>query len=168
MAWVDQKNGLVADTVYCDNELVAKDVAFKLPEITFATAESQAMGAMETPLIGLVEAMEATFTKIGIDLGLVKASTPEKHNYEIRYVQNNISGDGASAPVWCKAFITGVPKGVPAVEGEVGSGSEHEIALAVYRYQLYVNGEELICVDKLNSICRINGKDYFSEIAKHL
>ena len=77
MAWVDQKNGLVADTVYCDNELVAKDVAFKLPEITFATAESQAMGAMETPLIGLVEAMEATFTKIGTDLGLVKASTPE-------------------------------------------------------------------------------------------
>ena len=68
----------------------------------------------------------------------------------------------------CKAFITGVPKGVPAVEGEVGSGSEHEIALAVYRYQLYVNGEELLCVDKLNSICRINGKDYFSEIAKHL
>ena len=151
MAWVDQKNGLVADTVYCDNELVAKDVAFKLPEIAFATAESQAMGAMETPLIGLV-----------------KASTPEKHNYEIRYVQNNISGDGASAPVGCKAFITGVPKGVPAVEGEVGSGSEHEIALAVYRYQLYVNGEELLCVDKLNSICRINGKDYFSEIAKHL
>ena len=151
MAWVDQKNGLVADTVYCDNELVAKDVAFKLPEITFATAESQAMGAMETPLIGLVEAMEATFTKIGTDLGLVKASTPEKHNYEIRYVQNNISGEGG-----------------PAVEGEVGSGSEHEIALAVYRYQLYVNGEELLCVDKLNSICRINGKDYFSEIAKHL
>ena len=50
MAWVDQKNGLVADTVYCDNELVAKDVAFKLPEITFATAESQAMGRTETEL----------------------------------------------------------------------------------------------------------------------
>lgn len=168
MAWVDQKNGLVADTVYCDNELVAKDVAFKLPEITFATAESQAMGAMETPLPGLVEAMESTFTKIGTDLGLVKAATPEKHNFEIRFVHNSIAGDGTSTPEGCKAFITGVPKGIPAVEGEVGSGSEHEIAIAVYRYQLYVNGEELLCIDKLNSICRINGKDYFSEIAKHL
>lgn len=166
--WVDQKNAIVADTVYCDNTLAAKNVSVTLPEITFSTAEISAMGTIELPLVGLIDAMEASITKVGTDLGLIKMLTPEKHSIEVRYVQNNISADGTSTPEGCKAFLTGVPKSIPGISIEVGSASENEVSIAVTRYQLFANGEELLCIDKLNSICRINGKDYFADIAQYL
>ena len=42
--WVDIKGPVVADTVYSDNMLVAKDTSFTLPGIEFLTADVQAMG----------------------------------------------------------------------------------------------------------------------------
>lgn len=166
--WVDQKNAIVADAVYCDNVLAAKNVSVTLPEITFTTAEISAMGTVELPLVGLIDAMEASITKVGADLGLISMLTPEKHNYEIRYVQNSIGATGNATPEGCKAFLTAIPKSIPGIGVEVGSASENELTLAVTRYQLYVNGEELLCIDKLNSICRIKGKDYFADIAQYL
>lgn len=56
--WLDIKGPVVADTVYADSTLVAKDVAFTLPGIEFLTADVQAMGNMTVPLIGLLENME--------------------------------------------------------------------------------------------------------------
>lgn len=44
--WLDIKGPVVADTVYADNQLVAKDTAFTLPGIEFLTADVQAMGNM--------------------------------------------------------------------------------------------------------------------------
>ena len=68
--WLDIKGPVVADTVYADSTLVAKDVAFTLPGIEFLTADVQAMGNMTVPLIGLLENMELSITKIGVDNGL--------------------------------------------------------------------------------------------------
>lgn len=166
--WVDQQNAVLADTVYCDNVLAAKNVTVNLPEITFATSEINTMGTTELPLVGLVEAMEATLSKIGADSQLIAMSTPQKHNYECRFVQNSIGADGTATAKGCKAFITGIPKSVPGIAVEVGSATEGEIPIAVTRYQLYVDGEEMLCVDKLNSICRIKGKDYYAEIMAYL
>ena len=50
--WLDIKGPVVADTVYADSTLVAKDVAFTLPGIEFLTADVQAMGNMTVPQIG--------------------------------------------------------------------------------------------------------------------
>ena len=58
---MDIKGPILADTLYCDGWLVGRDVEFTLPDITFKTAEIQAMGTMVAPLIGLVENM-AYFT----------------------------------------------------------------------------------------------------------
>jgi len=68
--WLDIKGAVVADTVYADNVLVAKDVSFTLPGIEFVTADVQAMGNMTVPLVGLLENMELAITKIGVDMGV--------------------------------------------------------------------------------------------------
>ena len=73
--WVDIKGPVVADTVYSDNVLVAKDTSFTLPGIEFLTADVQAMGTMTVPLIGLLENMELSDTKIGVDNGLSRLNT---------------------------------------------------------------------------------------------
>ena len=122
--WLDIKGPVVADTVYADSTLVAKDVAFTLPGIEFLTADVQAMGNMTVPLIGLLENMELSITKIGVDNGLRRMN---------RLV-------------------------------EVGSATEAENTYNVTRLQIYANGVEICCVDRLAQILRINGEDYMSQI----
>ena len=46
MAWMDIKGAVVADTVYCDGALCAKDVSFTLPGLSFLSADVQALGNM--------------------------------------------------------------------------------------------------------------------------
>ena len=168
MAQQDKKNAVLADTCYCDDKLAAQDVSVTLPAVNFLTTEVNAMGSMDVVLAGLVEAMEATITKVGIDLGLGRMLTPTKHSYEFRWAQNVLKSDGTSAPEGCKAFITGVPKGIPGFGLEVGSNIEGDVALSVSRYQLYVNGKEICLIDKVAQICRINGVDYYKKVASFL
>ena len=164
MAWMDKKNAVVADTCYCDNKLVAQDVSLTLPAVTFMTTEVNAMGTMEVVLAGMIEAMETAITKIGIDTGLGKMLTPVKHSYEFRWVQNVLKSNGDTKPEGCKAFITGVPKGIPSAGVELGSPIENEVPIATSRYQLFVGGKEICCIDRINGICRINGTDYYKKI----
>ncbi len=165
---LDNRNAVLADTVYCDNKRVAQDVAVNLPAVNFLTTEVNAMGTMDVVLVGLIEAMEASVTKIGVDEGLGDLLTPEKHNFEFRWAQNVLKSDGTTKAEGCKAFLTGVSKGIPAVAVEPTSNIENEVTLAITRYQLYANGEEILCIDRLSQICRIRGKDYWSTISSML
>ena len=166
--WMDKKNAVLADTCYCDNQLAAQDVSVTLPAVTFLASEVKAMGNMDVVLSGMIEAMEAAITKIGIDAGLSRMLTPEKHNFEFRWAQNSLKADGNTVAEGCKAFVTGTPKGIPGLGVEVGSNTEGEVAISVTRYQLFCNGVEICCIDRLSQICRINGVDYYSKIASLL
>ena len=146
--WVDIKGPVVADTVYSDNVLVAKDTSFTLPGIEFLTADVQAMGTMTVPLIGLLENMELSVTKIGVDNGLSRL--------------NRL--DGSQSTEGCKAFVRTLPSNIPEIGVEVGNATEIETTYNVTRLQIYANGVEVLCVDRLNQILRVNGKDYYQSI----
>ena len=162
--WLDINSAVVADTVYDGGTLVAKDTSFTLPGIEFMTADVQAMGNMSVPLIGLLEDMELSITKIGMDKGLSRLNKLEKHNLEFRWVQNIVKSDGSQSVEGCKAFVRTMPGTLPETGVEIGSASEHEITHKVTRMQIYVGGEEFICVDRLSQILRVEGKDYMSGI----
>ena len=162
--WLDIKGPVVADTVYADNVLVAKDVAFTLPGIEFTTADVQAMGNMTVPLVGLLENMELAITKVGIDKGLSRMNRLEKQNFEFRWVQNVVKSDGSTSVEGCKAFVRTMPGSIPETGVEIGSAPESENTYNVTRMQIYAAGVEILCVDRLSQILRINGKDYMSKI----
>lgn len=166
--WLDLKGPVVADTVYADGTLVAKDVTFTLPGLEFLTADVQAMGNLTVPLIGLLENMETAITKIGMDNGLRRLNRLEKQNLEFRWVQNVVKSDGSQGVEGCKAFVRTMPSTTPEIEVEVGSAPEAEITYNTTRVQIYVNGVELLCVDRLASVLRVAGKDYMSPITKLL
>lgn len=161
--WLDIKGAVVADTVYAGGKLVAKDVAFTLPGIEFLTADVQAMGNMSVPLIGLLENMELTITKIGIDQGLSKLNRLEKQNLEFRWVQNVVKADGSTAVEGCKAFVRTMPGNLPELGVEVGSATEAESTFNVTRQQVYANGKEILLVDRLSQILKVDGKDYMKK-----
>ena len=139
--WIDQKNAVIADSVYADNKLVARDVAVTLPEITFMTAEAQAMGTMNVPIVGMIEDMTASITKTGIDKELLGLLSPGKHNFEVRFVQNSMSADGTASPEGCKAFLSGTNGTIPGISLAPGSEPETAISNKVTRNQRYINDE---------------------------
>lgn len=165
------KNAAVeANTVYVDNELVARDVSVTLPEVTNVMTTIQSMGETSIPAIGLIEDMEAAITKDGIDKNkLPKMITPKVKNIEVRWVQDMVSDNGAISQVGCKAFLRCYPKTImPGIGLEIGSNSESELSYAVNRYRLVVDGKEVLVVDKLARILKVNGKGYAKSINKLL
>ena len=111
--WLDLKGAVVADTVYDSGVLTAKDTSFTLPAISQMTADLNAMGTMTVPIVGLLENMELSITKIGEDKGLGKMSKLDKHSFEFRWVQNVVKADGSTSPEGCKAFVRTFQKSDP-------------------------------------------------------
>ena len=162
--WLDLKGPILADTVYVDGKLVAKDVTVTLPGVTPVTADFRAMGTMNMPILGQIEAMEAAITKIGIDLGLRTLVKLESKTIEFRWAQDVKTSDGSTKTEGCKAFIRAMPKTIPGLSVDPGSASENELTFAVSRYQLFVDGAEFWLIDQLNQIMRIDGVDYCKTI----
>lgn len=151
---------VVGSTVYCENALVARDVNFTLSEITPVVAELQATGSLSLPIWALLEALETTITKIGIDEGLGRLIKPNMKPLEFRWVQTLTDANGVTRNVGCKAFIKGIPANIPAISVAMGEPIEGEIRIATVRQALFVDGEEYLLIDKLAGKVRIGGVDY--------
>lgn len=149
-----------ADTVYDGGQLVARDVAVTLPEVAAVTYDIQAMGTMTMPDWSRVAHMETAVTKIGVDKGLASMSKPGVKNLEFRGVQPVTDANGNVKNVGVKAFIKGYSNKIPSIGVSVGDPSEGELTYATTRYQLFVDGQEMWCIDRLAGICRIAGKEY--------
>lgn len=165
---MDKHSAVIADTMLINKKKAAEDVAFELPTIALQTADIQAMGTLSMPLVGLLDDMALTITKIGVDTGFAEMAKLEKMEMEFRWVQDKISTSGEVSHQGCKAFLNVIPQEIPGVSVELGSASELGLTYTVTRYQLFVNGAEIILVDRLNQILRVNGKDYMGDIKKLL
>lgn len=149
-----------ADTVYCDDVLVARDVSVTLPEVAATTFDIQAMGNMSLPDWSRLENMETAITKIGVDKGLSRMAKPGVKHLEFRGVQLVTEANGTTRKASVKAFITGQSTKIPGIGVSVGSASENEITYTTSRFQLFVDGEEMWCIDRLAGVCRIDGEEY--------
>lgn len=155
---------VVANSVYSDSKLVARDVAITLPEVAPLTADLAAMGTFTVPIWQLIGHMETAVTKIGADLGLRTLIKPDMKPLEFRWAQTVTDAAGVTKNVGCKAFIRGIPNKIPGIGLAVGETSESEVTIATTRYALYVDGQEFFLIDRLAGIVRINGVDYAGEI----
>ncbi len=168
MTNLDIKGTILGTSVYVDNKPVAEDVSITLPEVTPKTQTFNSMGEIEIPL-PIIEKMEATINKVGMDNGLANLLIPEKRIFEVRWAQSVIKKDGTQDLEGAKAFITGTPKKIfPGGDIAPGENWEGGIPISVTRYQVYVNGKELILVDQVKKILKINGKDYAKSLTSLL
>lgn len=164
MSGLKIKGAVVGATAYSSGELVAKDVSITLPAVTPLTYSFNAGGATDMPIHGLTEAMEATITKIGVDLGLLALIKPGVLDIEVRWVQESIDNNGNKTVEGCRAYLKGHSKGAPGITVTVGEGTENPVAIAVTRYRLVVNGKEHLLIDKLKDIYKINGENIMSKV----
>lgn len=153
---------VVASTVYVENQLAARDVSISLPEVAAVMVDVQATGSLSIPIWALIENMEMTINKIGVDKGLRTMIKPGSQNIESRFVQTVTEASGVTRNVGCKAFTRVLSQKIPGIAPAIGEASENECAYTVTRYQLFVDGEEMFLIDKLAGIVRIGGVDYAS------
>lgn len=166
---MDRYGAVVASTMYCDGELVAKDVEFTLPDAAFQTVDVQAMGTMSVPVIGLLDNMELTVNHIGVDVNVAKACRPGKNSLEFRWVQQIIKDDGSVAEKGCKAFVTTLSnRAYPSINAVVGSATTLEGSYTVVRIQIFADGQEVLLVDRVANILKANGIDYMNDRATML
>lgn len=165
---MDKHTAVLANSMYVDKTKVAEDVSFELPSLALQTADINAMGPLSLPIAGLLENMTMTIKKVGVDKGYGSMNKLEKMAVEFRWVQDKVNASGNVTHVGCKAFLNVVPQEIPGIDVEVGSATELSGTYTVLRYQLYVDGVEVLLVDRLNQILRINGVDYMADIKKLL
>ena len=168
MAFLNINGPIVADTVYSENQLVAKDVEFTLPEVAPVMVDVEAMGTMSVPLWARLDNMELSVTKVGLDKGLRKLLRPNLKPLEFRFPQEVIDANGNTKIVACKAFIKGMNTTIPGIGITPGETSSNELTFMVTRYQLFADGKEVLLIDRLASIVRIDGKDYTSGLRSML
>lgn len=168
MAFLNINGPIVANTVYCENKLVAKDVEFNLPEVAPVLADVEAMGTMSLPIWARLDNMEMSITKIGMDKGLASMLTPGMKPLEFRFPQETVDQNGNTKTVACKAFIKGTPTSIPGIGVVPGEAVSNEVPFTVARYQVFVDGKEYFLVDRLAGIVKVNGKDYASGVQSML
>lgn len=168
MKVANKRTTIEANTLRCDKEVVANDVSITLPEVTFLTAEIKAMGNMNIPLNALIDNMELSVTRVGVDKGISKMNTPGKHSIEARWVQDVVSASGKITKEGCKAFLTVLPTKIPGISIEVGSAPETEMVYTVTRYKLVCKGKTTLLIDRFAHKFEVNGKDYYKEYSKYL
>lgn len=75
---MDKNAAVIADVMLINKKKAAEDVTFELPSVAFQTADVAAMGTLSIPLVGLLDDMTMTITKVGVDKGYGTMITPEK------------------------------------------------------------------------------------------
>ncbi len=142
---------------------IAEDVTISLPEVNFKTVEVAGLGSMEV-VLPLTDPIEATVHQIGCDYGFYKALGIKNTKFELRWVENKLKNSGEQKNISCKAFITGTAKNIPGGDLAPGESFDNAINISVKRYQKFIDGKETVLIDKMNGICKLNGKDYAKEI----
>lgn len=146
-------------TVYVNGKLVSRDGGFSMPEITPVTASVNMMGPTDVPIWPLIESMEATISKVGLDYFSASIIDPARNAVEFRWAQLVKEVNGQERMASCRAYLSGSPKSIPGFEVEVGSPIESDYPISVLRYRLVIEGQEVLLVDKTTGKCTINGKD---------
>lgn len=166
--WLDINGPVMANTVYVDGKLAAKDTSVTLPEIAFSTAEFKAAGPLSLPIYSQIENMETTVHKGGIDFGLLSMLKLEPKTIEARFAVDILKSDATTVAIGAKAFLRVIPNKIPGLAGEPGTPIESDLTFTTTRYQLFVDGEEYWLFDKLAQKARVGGVDYYDSLSRLL
>ena len=158
---------VVGATAYVDNELVARDVNLKLPDLTNMTSDVNASGTFSLPIC-LLDNMEASITVKGFGTAYTAFLGADGKEIEFRWVQSRLNTAGKIENIGYKAFITGIVATHPGGTVNLAETPENEITINCYYYKLLVDGEEAILINRLTGKQQYNGVDRYADINQKL
>ena len=157
--------------VYEQNKEMLGIAEVSLPSLEFMTQTvngSGIAGEFESILIGQMKAMEITFKWLTLTKRGIETSTPERHTWELREVQQTVSNTGALEPTGVKHIIRGLPKKMDGGSLKPHSTSDPNTVASVLYWAAYREGKKMFELDPLNDVCYMNGTDYLKKVRKAL
>lgn len=161
-------SGAIVACKFFDNGSEIEDnVSCQLPSIENGTVEVKGagiLGALDMPSSAQLNAMVFSASMRSINKSSLKVSSPGVHNIELRFVKDVKTDNGEMIPEGTKIFVTGVFKKFDPGKVEVNGTMDGSIEYEVLRYRIVINGEEMLLIDKVNYIYKVNGIDYMEKV----
>ena len=131
-----------------------------LPELQFMAETISGAG-----IAGEIESITAGHTSpltLGEDFTLLQ---PRAYNLEIKAgIQSLDKTAGKIEQGRLSVFARGIPKTMSLGKVSVGKAMDSKKEFAVDYLKIEYDGKEVLEIDKLNMICKINGVDYLADI----
>ncbi len=158
---------IIAHKVFDAGVQVDDNVSCQLPSIEPGTTEVKGagiLGTLDFPSSGQLNSMIFSMSQRSINRNSMMLSTPGLHNIELRFVKDAMTSDGQQIPEGTKIFVTGIFKKFDPGKVENNSTMDGSIDYEVLRYRIVINGEEVLLIDKINYIYKVNGVDYMQSV----
>lgn len=163
---------LINATVYKDSDELLGMATVTLPELAYVTEAMEGLGLagpIETPVIGHFQSLTTSLSWNTVNKSAVALLKTEAHQLNVRgSIQQYDSGTGKLVPQAVKLVMNTLPKKTGLGKAEAGKKMDNETELEVTYLKLWVGGEELLEIDKLNFICRIMGEDQLATVRQHM
>lgn len=141
---------------------------FDLPTIKFLLTELDAAGTggkLNIPLTGITEAMQAKASGEILGKAAFRAAIPGGHMITARAAVRSLDKtSGKQSTDRVAIVMRGAASEIESGKLKRGEGTDASITFEVDYYKYIENGDTLIEIDKMNSICVIDGTDYLADV----
>lgn len=169
MAQIPDK--LINFRAYKEGDFIAP-ADIELPEITSMNdtlSGAGIAGEIETPTIGQIESMQSTINFRTATQAQFDLMAPTGHMLDFRgslQVFNSALGKPESMPM--RVSMNVLPKSTSLGGFTVGESMDSSSEMEVTYLKIFLDNKEILEIDKLNFIYKINGKDYLKEVREDL
>lgn len=163
-------NKTIAYNVYAGKYQVPDTTEVELPSVEMLTdtiSGAGILGELDLPTFGQIGSMTCTVSFRASNEKTVDML--RTNSLEVRWVSDSIDTSNASATtVANKAFMKVKLKNFE--EGKIANGSAQDgsYEYEVLSYRRIIDGAEILNIDKLNNVYKINGIDQIHDITKNL
>ncbi len=127
------------------------------------------LGELETPVIGHFGNLTLGISWNTVNTQAVNLLKTTGHQLQVyAAIQVYDSGLNRLLPKPVKLTANSLPKKAGLGKTTPGKKMDNDTEVEVVSMFLWIDGKEVIAIDKLNGICRINGEDMLAEINSYL
>ena len=150
-------------------KMIGVGASFDLPEINMKTSTISGLGIsgeIDSPVIGQFESMEQEIQFNTLYSSAVDMLNPLKTiNLTFRAAQQVYDKTGGYAFKGLRVVMEGRVKKFKPGKIEKGEGMEASVTLELTSILVEVDGTEVLAIDKLNGVYRVNGEDVMAGIS---
>jgi uncharacterized protein len=159
-------------TVWLDSDRLMGHADIDLPSLDALTEKIKGAGIageIDAPVLGHYAEMSLGINWRTVTPESIELAAPESHSLTLRGSQQVYdSSEGSYSTVPVKIVVKATPKktslGKFAVASNTGTKNEFEVTYI----KIYVDGDELLEIDKYNFVCTIDGTDYLESMRDDL
>jgi hypothetical protein len=163
---------LINFRVYLDGTDLLGTADVELPDLEALTDTVKGAGIageVESPVLGHYGSMSLKLNWRTITGNQISLAEPKAHHLDLRgAAQVYDSGAGEYITVPQKVVVKAVPKKTGLGKMDMGSAQDASSEFECNYIKVWIDGDELIEIDKYNYICVINGKDYLADVRSSL